>query len=155
MTVVLPFLLKNWRVAALAALMAFAGLQTARLNHAKADQFDRSACIKGQPCKPPKWKAEVAALRDSLRTAQDGLSMCRANTDTLKASIARQNAAVSAIQADSDARLAQATKAAKVNRAETVAAEKMSSALLSRQLLGSDACARADDARRAFLEMSR
>lgn len=152
MTAVLAFLLKNWRMVALAALIAFAGMQTARLHNAKSDQFDRSACIKGQPCKPPKWKAEVAALRDSLRTAQDGLSMCRANTDTLKASIARQNAAVSAIQADSDARLAQATKAAQQARSVAESARQASNMILGKHLAGATACERVSEVDAAFLE---
>lgn len=88
----------------LALLIGFAGLQTVRLNHAKSDQID--------PSTHHSWKSEE--LRDSpaLALATRNLTICQANQQTLEASLASQNAAVSALQAAGAQATAKATKAA-------------------------------------------
>jgi hypothetical protein len=152
MTAALAFLLKNWRILALGGLIALLGLQTARLHNAKADQFDRTACVAKQPCRPPKWKGEAISLRQALSVSQDGLSTCRANSDALTASMTSQNAAVAAQKAASDARVAQATKAAQQARSVAESARQASNTILGKHLAGVNACDRAAEVDAAFLE---
>jgi hypothetical protein len=104
MSLLLGFLGKNWRAIGLVLLIAFAGLQTARLAHAKGDLKTAKAALI-DPATKRKWEIEA---KERLRD----LNTCRDNTTRLEGSIASQNAAVDRLKADGDARVEQATKAA-------------------------------------------
>lgn len=144
LTRALAYGVAHWRAVGLALLIAFAGLQTARLGHAKHDlAAARAAQI--NPATHKSWKAE--AQRDAA-----DLKTCRANGDTLQGIIDRQTAAATELQAFSDKKLALASKAAADARAVAASAREASAALSARELLGATPCARADDAQRAFLE---
>lgn len=117
-----------WAAGALVALIAFAGIQTARVGRLKADR-DRLENIAAEALRDHAWE--------------------KARADTCNAAVARQNAALTALEAVSRDRLAQADKAASDARAVAASARRQSEALLG-ALKGKDACTRADEIRRRF-----
>lgn len=143
---------RHWRAIGLAALVAFAGVQTMRLGHAKADQFDRTACVAGKPCKPPKWKAEVGELRGRVSKAEFDLQRCSADVEALTATVGRQKAVTAAIQALSDRKIAESTQAVQVASRGRAEAERRAAILASRPPVGVDDCARMDAADRNVME---
>ena len=80
---ILAWALKHWQAIGLAALIAFAGLQTARLGHAKHDLAAARAALVN-PKTHKTWQSEAKAATANLET-------CRANTATLAGQIAAQN----------------------------------------------------------------
>lgn len=88
----------------LALLIAFAGIQTARLGNAKRDQIDQTT--------HQSWRSEEIRDSKALAAANRDLAICKANQQTLEASLTRQNAAVAALQAAGAQATARATKAA-------------------------------------------
>lgn len=125
--------LRAWAALALVALVAFAGIQTARVGRLKAD---------------------LAKLENLAAEALRAQAWEKAKADTCNAALGRQTAAVEALRAEGAARLAQADKAAADARAVAASARRRSDALLGARLQGADACARAEDARRRFLEVA-
>ena len=136
----LAYLTAHWRLVGVVALVALLGVQTARLAHAKADQFDRTACVRGQPCKPKKWKDEVKGLRTDLAAARRDLGTCRQNTQTLNAAIEAQNRAVDALKADGERRVAEAARGLSLAIQGRAAAEAKARAVLATRRTG-DECA--------------
>lgn len=124
--------LRAWSALGLVALIAFAGIQTARVDRLKDDL-----------AKAENLAAE--ALRDHAWE--------KARAETCSAGLARQNAAVEALRAEGAARLARADKAAADARAVAASARRQADALLGARLEGADACERAQDVRRRFLEV--
>ncbi|MFN8993254.1 MAG: hypothetical protein ACK5X3_06275 [Pseudomonadota bacterium] len=127
-----PLSLRAWSALGLVALIAFAGIQTARVDRLKDDLA----------------KAENLAA-EALRA----LAWEKARAETCSAGLARQNAAVEALRAEGAARLAQADKAAADARAVAASARRQADALLGARLEGADVCERAQDVRRRFLEV--
>lgn len=141
----LAFGAKHWRLIAIAGLVAAIGVQTMRLNHAKADQFDRTACVRGRPCKPPKWRAEVAYLRPELVAAQRDLVTCRGSVQTLDKAVAGQNASIAALKADGDRRASMLSDALQSARKTAATANERAEAILTLQPSGDGACAQLID----------
>lgn len=121
-----------WAVGALAALIAFAGLQTVRVGRLKAD---------------------LGKLENLAAEALRAHAWEKARADTCNAAVARQNAAMTALEAASRDRLAQADKAAADARAVAASAQRQAEALLAAKLKGATACERAEDVRRRFEEV--
>jgi hypothetical protein len=144
----IAFALKNWKLIGIGLVVALLAIQSARLGHAKSDQFDRSACVKGQPCKPVKWKAEVVTLRSNLQKMQSALDICHSNVTTLQGSVDAQNGAVAALKADSDRRSAEVAQARQATRREAERADHAASLLANAKPVGNDLCARMLDADR-------
>lgn len=129
---ILPTLsLRAWAALALVALVAFAAIQTVRVGRLK-DSLDKAENL------------AAGALRDHAWE--------KARAETCSAALARQNADLEALRAEGAARLAAADKAAADARAVAASARKRSEALLSARLNGANACERAEDVRRRFLE---
>lgn len=120
-----------WAAGALALLLAFASVQTARVGRLK-DALG---------------KAEKSAAE-----ARSALAWQKARADTCEAAVGRQNAAIEALGEASRAKLAQADKAASDARAVAASARKQAEALLAAKLKGATACERAEDVRRRFEE---
>ena len=121
-----------WAAGALALLLAFAALQTVRVDRLKESL----------------GKAEKSAAE-----ARSALAWQKARADTCEAAVARQNAAIEALDKASRAKLAQADKAAADARAVAASARKQADALLNARLNGADACERVEDVRRRFEEV--
>lgn len=112
---------RYWYIIAIAVVLAFAGIQTARLGNAKRDQIN--------PASKVKWQVEAKRDAKALSAAIRDLTTCRANTDRLTAAIGVQNAAVTAWKAEADRRAADATKAAQDARAARLTADRRASQL--------------------------
>lgn len=118
-----------WAAGALAALIAFAGVQTVRVGRLKADR-DRLENLAAEALRSHAWE--------------------KARADTCNAAVARQNAALTALEAVSRDKIAQADKAAADARAVAASARKQADALLAARLKGANACERAADVQRRF-----
>lgn len=125
--------IRAWAALALVALVAFAGIQTVRVGRLKND---------------------VAKLENLAAEALHAHAWEKARAETCSAALGRQNAALEVLRAEGAARLARADKAAADARAVAASARRRSEALMGAQLQGADACARAEDARRRFLEVA-
>ncbi len=125
--------LRAWAALALVALVAFACINAVRVGRLKDDLA----------------KAENLAA-EALRA----LAWEKARAETCSAGLARQNAAVEALRAEGAARLARADKAAADARAVAASARRQADTLLNARLEGADACERAQDVRRRFLEVT-
>lgn len=124
--------LRAWAALALVALVAFAGIQTVRVGRLKDD---------------------VVRLENLAAEALRAQAWEKARAQTCEAGLARQNAAVEALRAEGAARLARADKAAADARAVAASARRQADTLLNARLEGADACERAQDVRRRFLEV--
>lgn len=124
-------------------VIAFAGVQTLRLDHAKADQFDRGACT-DKACKGVKWKDEVSQLRPALVQARADLVQCQSNRAALQASIDAQNADVDRWKAAATSAQAESAKALSIAQAATATASKRVAGILAAKP-GADACKSAED----------
>ncbi len=133
----IPFLTnpKVWAGLGLALLLAFAGVQTVRLDHAKSDlAAARAAQI--DPATKRSWQAEELADAQNLATA-------RANFDQANASLATEQASVAALKAADAADSAKASAAVQQARAATATLSKREAELAALKPAG-DACAQAD-----------
>jgi len=124
LSAILALLLKPQVLGGLAVglLVLFAGVQTARISSLKSDLID--------PATKQQWSAEEKRDSTALKVANINLATCTQNTDTLTASLDRQNAAVAALQAQSLSATARANKAAQQALIATENASK-----LARQVL--------------------
>ncbi len=114
-----------------AVLLAFGGIQTARLNHAKGDlTAARAALI--NPADKHTWQS------DALQAEQD-LGTCQTNEINDKAAIASQNASVAALKAESDQRTAEAQKAVMQARTAMATAQRYA-AQIAAKTPGADKC---------------
>lgn len=147
MTAVLTILKGHWKLIGLALLLGALAIQSARLANTKGDLRDARAALVN-PLTMKTWQSEA------LRDARD-LATCKANTDSLRAAVDRQNAAVTAAAAEGQARTAAAQKAVQQARTATQRAEAKAQAILSRQPVGIDTCARVLDVDRQFTEQLR
>lgn len=120
-----------WAAGALALLLAFASVQTARVG---------------------RLKESLARAEKSAAEARSALAWQEARAKTCEAALGRQKAAVDALEAAGRAKLAQADKAAADARAVAASARKQADALLTAKLNGANACERAEDVRRRFEE---
>ena len=125
--------LRAWAALALVALVAFAAIQTVRVGRLKED---------------------VGRLENLAAEALRAQAWEKARAQTCEAGLARQNAAVEALRAEGAARLARADKAAADARAVAASARRQADTLLNARLEGADACERAQDVRRRFLEVT-
>lgn len=117
------FIGRHWRAFALAGLVAFAAVQTARVGRLKP-QLAAARAEQINPATRKPWKAEaLAAARD--------LNTCRANTGRLEGAVERQNAAMAAARAEGDRMAAAAAKAAHDLRGARAVAESRARATLS------------------------
>ncbi|MBX3480072.1 MAG: hypothetical protein KF842_06705 [Caulobacter sp.] len=132
---------RYWYVLAIAALLAFGGVQTARLSHAKADQVN--------PATGAKWKVEATRDGKLLAAAVRDLGQCRENEATQEAAINRQNGEIAAWKAEGDRLAAEARAAAEKAASARKSAEKAAAAILAARA-GPDACQSA----RALIEES-
>lgn len=80
--------------------------------------------------------------RKAVAAVQADLNTCHLNTATLEASLSRQSAAVDALKAESDARVAQSQKAASSARAVAESFRQTAGDILGRKA-GVDKCAAA------------
>lgn len=124
--------LRAWAALALVALVAFAGIQTVRVGRLKDD---------------------VARAEKSAAEARSALAWQEARAKTCEAALKRQTDDLEALRAEGAARLARADKAAADARAVAASARRQANALLNARLEGADACERAQDVRRRFLEV--
>jgi hypothetical protein len=137
----LPTLLKlatdplAWCGVAIVGALAFAGVQTMRLDHAKADQID--------PATHKPWKGEEQRDGPLLAIANADLITCRSNEGVLSGSLDAQNAAVARLKAAGDARIASASAGVAKAQGLSVAADQKAVAILNHKAAG-DACASAD-----------
>ncbi|MBI1405719.1 MAG: hypothetical protein GC145_06290 [Caulobacter sp.] len=115
----------------IAALLAFGGLQTARLNHAKADQIN--------PATGAKWKVEAKRDAKLLASAVRDLGQCRENEATQAAAITRQNGEIDAWKAEGDRLAAEARAAAQRAASVRRTAEKAAADIMAARA-GPDAC---------------
>lgn len=106
----------------LGALITFGGVQTARLNHAKADLV--------------RVRAEAAR---TVAAARAETALCQANRTQLQAAIEAQNMAVAAQRAAMDRQTAALANAAQRARQGQGEAERRAAALLAGRA-GADAC---------------
>jgi hypothetical protein len=98
--------LKNWKAVVLLLLAAFCAAQGLRLRHANADLARaRAALIDPATHKP--WREEYET--------------CQTNGQVLNAALDRQNAAVAALQTESDARRTTAATAERQAQAQATA----------------------------------
>lgn len=125
----------SWAALGLAAALAFAGLQTERLAHAKADQRD--------PATHELWKDEARAAADALSGARTDLATCQGGLSRLQGALDDQNRALAAWKAQSDADSAAATGAARGALAAARSAQAAAGRVLASRG-GADACASAD-----------
>ncbi|HWA60476.1 MAG TPA: hypothetical protein VG939_03840, partial [Caulobacteraceae bacterium] len=77
---------RAWAVAGVALVLAFAGLQSARLAHAKADQRD--------PRTHGLWRDEARIAREAAARSAAALAQAQAESSDLKTALAEQNADV-------------------------------------------------------------
>lgn len=124
--------LRAWAALALVALVAFACINAVRVGRLK-DDLAQTENLAGEALRAHAWE--------------------KARAETCSAGLARQNAAVEALRAEGAARLARADKAAADARAVAASARRQADALLNARLEGADACERAQDVRRRFLEV--
>jgi len=127
-----PLSLRAWAALALVALVAFASVQTVRVGRLK-DDLAKAENLAAEALRAQAWE--------------------KARAQTCEAGLARQTAAVEALRAEGAARLARADKAAADARAVAASARRQADALLGARLEGADACERAQDVRRRFLEV--
>ena len=90
-------------------------------------------------------EGDVQKMQTSLKDARADLGACRTNTDTLKATLARQNAAVDALKAEGEARVAQSAKAAQAARAVAESYRRQARNVLAAEPRTGDLCASAED----------
>lgn len=100
----LGFAGKNWKVIGLAAVVAFAGVQSWRVGNLKADLSGARAALVN-PATGKKWKAEAERDAAALKT-------CRANVASLDGALTVQNEAVAAWKASGDQMARNAERAA-------------------------------------------
>jgi hypothetical protein len=118
----------------IAGLLAFGGVQSARLAHAKADLTSARTALKN-PATGKTWQSEaVAAERD--------LGTCRGNLQNLQTSLNDQSASLTALAAAGQARTARADKALSVASGAVQAASKAAGAVMAAKA-GDDRCASA------------
>jgi hypothetical protein len=82
---------------------------------------------------------------NALALSEKSLATCRTNTDTLKVTLARQNAAVDALKAEGAARVAQSEKATQAARAVAESYRRRSRDVLAAEPRTGDLCAAAGD----------
>lgn len=141
---VLAFAGKHWKLFGIGALGLLLAVTSARLHHAKAAQWDRTACVKGATCVPVKWEAEVLEMRTALAATKANLATCHLNLQAVGDSLVAQNAAVADLKADSANRLRTSAKAARDARAVAESYRRSAGSILARKA-GPDACASAED----------
>lgn len=132
----LGFLLKHWTWFAVVGLVIAVGVQSGRLNHAKADQHD--------PTSHRLWRDEakdLARQRDALQSqaAADAVSI-----SNLKASVSQQNQAITELARAGDEQTARANLALRSAKAQTQAAKARVSEILAAKA-GADQCKSADE----------
>lgn len=88
-------------------------------------------------------RGQVTTLTRERDEARSDLQQCRANTATLEAGIARQNAALAAARAEGQARLTELSRAAEQARRDARSAQDRARAIMERPGTGNH-CADAD-----------
>jgi hypothetical protein len=116
---------------AFAGLLAFGGIQTARLDHAKADQIN--------PATGAKWKAEAKRDAGLLSAAVSDLAACRDNVQAQKDAIALQNGRVDAWKAEAERMAGEADKARQTAALARRKAERTAAEILAARP-GADVC---------------
>ena len=131
--------------AILALALSVAGLQSMRLEHAKAElAAARAALI--DPATGKSWRARsVAAVAD--------LNVCQRDLAALRVAVDAQNAAVTTAAADSARRITLAAKAADDARAVAESARRHSAFLMAERPAGATTCERAEAVRLRFYEV--
>jgi hypothetical protein len=112
-----------WGAIGLAALLGLAGLQTARLHHAKADLASARLALT-DPATHRAWQAEAKA-------ATADLGACQTSLGRLNGALANQSTALSALQARDAADTAAAQAALARAEVGTKAADGRAAAILS------------------------
>lgn len=130
--------------AVLALSMASCSVQTARLNHAKADLTAAKAALRN-PATHKTWQSE--AMRDGKN-----LVACHETTANLTASLNAQTASLKSLRAESDAKLAEASRAVRSALQGQHAADAKVARMLRSKPQGADVCARWSDADRIVVE---
>lgn len=121
---------------AFVALLAFAGVQSARLDNAKRDQLN--------PATGQRWKAEAQRDAKALGKLRPELAGCTAQRDGLRDKLRVQNAAVDQLRRDGEARARAAAAAiASAEKGRTAAERRAAQILAARP--GADVCASAAD----------
>jgi hypothetical protein len=129
------FIVKNWPYFAAGLLVIVLGVQTARLNHAKADQLD--------PKTKATWRSEYQAANIKLARAQQGLTTCASNQAVLQGAVDQQTQAAET-QATAGRAALQRSQAA-VDAAQKSAAKAEDTARrIAAAAAGKTACAAAD-----------
>jgi len=119
-----------------------AGIQTVRLNHAKADQID--------PATGQKWKDQYKTDHRLLVAAQRDLTTCRGNVDSLTRAVSQQNDAVDGLKVAGDASTAAANAAVANIRQQNAQMDQLLRQLRSAKPGSADLCGGADDLIRTF-----
>ena len=111
------------------------------------------ALISVQTLRVGRLKDALAEAQKSATEARSALAWQEGRAKTCDAALTRQKAAVDALVAASERKLAQADKAASEARAVAASARRQADALLNARLKGATACERAEDVRRRFGEV--
>ena len=98
----------------------------------------------GQCSDKQKAQRQLAKAEKARAVAVRDLGTCRTNVETLKGSLDRQNAAVNALKAESDARQRASAKAVKDARAVAESHRRSATAILAAKPEGDDLCKAAD-----------
>jgi hypothetical protein len=126
---------KFWACLGVIALLSWAGVQTARLDHAKHDLANARAALVDPKTKAT-WETEAvsaSADRDSYKIS----------LDSANAALATQEADVKALKAESDTRSAQAAANLAAAHAADASDQKRIAALMAAKD-GPDSCASGD-----------
>lgn len=141
---ILALLGKFWPFIGIGVLVLVVGVQTARLNHAKADQLDHRSCVAGQPCHPIKWEAEAKANEADIAHLTKQVEADQISFANLNHALDEQSAAVEAAHAQGLARTAETDRLVSVARQSAKTAQARAVAALAAKP-GADVCRSADD----------
>ncbi|MDR3513880.1 MAG: hypothetical protein P4L73_19755 [Caulobacteraceae bacterium] len=126
---------KVWVGLAFAAVLAFGGVQTGRLNHAKGDLASARAALI-DPATKKTW-------RDEAVKAADDLASCHISLSSANAALGHADAATAALKAESDRRTADAASRLAAADKAALAGQRRITAVLAAKA-GADACKSAD-----------
>jgi hypothetical protein len=142
MDIALAFMARHWLWFVTAALVAAFGIQSARLEHAKADLRN--------PATGKTWQSEAKRDGPLLKRAVADLGQCRDNEGRLQGSLEVQNAAVERLGADGQARSAAAASAAADARQARALADRTAAQLAA--FKSADSCSGREAAIQTLVE---
>lgn len=137
--IIQAFLAGHWKAVAVAALVAVLGVQSLRLENAKADLVTAKAKVAAaeaaltNPATRHTWQADFTRADRDLRS-------CNNNLASTTGALNRQSLAVKALQAEAERRQRESAAALQDARRATTTARRAADAILLRRA-GPDVCA--------------